>query len=137
MEQIELVAGLKRLGIVYGKEYTKDECEIFYDFLRSYSVNTWVEAVNKYISVSKFPPKPVDLLELCDKVQSETKIQSQFEVLHFMKAMGYFKHSSEYDKAVTWLERNIVPEWFKEDLNKYYKMMKTEKLENKEVLMIG
>ena len=133
MTELELTAGMKRLGIVYGKEYTKDECEIFYDFLRAYSVNVWVDVVNKYISTSKFPPKPADLLELCEQFQEDSK----FEIIEFMQKMGYFKSLSEYEKAVMWLRRKIIPEWFKEDLNKYYKMMKTEKLENKEVLMLS
>jgi hypothetical protein len=32
---------------------------------------------------------------------------------------GYFRHPTEYEKAVSWLERNIIPEWFKKDMQKY------------------
>ena len=54
-----------------------------------------------------------------------------------MRSQGYFKTSLEYDKASTFMERGIIPEWFKQDLNKYYKMMKQEVIGHKEKLMIG
>ena len=34
MEKIELVKGMTYLGIAVGKEYTSEECEVFYDFLK-------------------------------------------------------------------------------------------------------
>ena len=54
-----------------------------------------------------------------------------------MEKQGYFAVASEYDKASKWLERNIIPAWFKEDMKKYYAMMKQEKLGYNEPLRIG
>lgn len=133
MEVLELAAGMKRIGIAYGKEYTPEECELYYDFLKEYKLDTWKKAVNTYIKESKFPPKPADLIEMCERFKEQIK----YEVLEFMKEKGYFKHPDEYEKATKWLELDNIPSWFREDLNEYYKMMNQVKLEHKETLLIG
>ena len=133
MTEIECTNGLTYLGTAYGKEYSKIECEQHYDFLRDYSYKTFVAAIKNIIKKSKFLPKITELLEECENCKEQTK----FEVLEYMKSQGYFKAGSEYDKAISFLERNIIPEWFKEDLNKYYKMMLSNRLEHKETLLIG
>lgn len=133
MTQEELVKGLTYLGMAYGKEYSKVECEQHYDFLREYNYETFVKAIKNIIKKSKFLPKITELLEECDIC----KEQARFEVLEFMRSKGYFKDTSEYDKASLFMERGLVPEWLQRDINEYYKMMKQEVLEHKETLMIG
>lgn len=133
MTKQELVKGLTYLGTAYGKEYSEIECEQHYDFLKDYNYQTFVKAIKNIIKKSKFLPKITELLEECENCKEQTK----FEVLEYMKSQGYFKAGSEYDKAVSFLERNIIPSWFKEDLNRYYKMMVQNRLEHNERLMIG
>ena len=133
MTEIECTKGLTYLGTAYGKEYSKIECEQHYDFLRDYSYKTFVAAIKNIIRKSKFLPKITELLEECENCKEKTK----FEVLEYMKNQGYFKSGSEYDKAISFLERNIIPEWFKEDLEKHYKMMLSNRLEHNETLLIG
>lgn len=133
MTQEELTKGLSYLGMAYGKEYSSIECEQHYDFLREYNYQTFVEAVKSIIRKSKFLPKITELLEECEKYKEHTK----FEVLEFMKSKGYFKATSEYEKAIKYLETNVIPEWFRNDLNEHYKMMQQVKLEHKETLLIG
>ena len=133
MTKEELTKGLAYLGMAYGKEYSSIECEQHYDFLREYSYQTFVEAVKSIIRKSKFLPKITELLEECEKHKEHTK----FEVLEFMKNKGYFKATSEYEKAIRYLETNVIPEWFRNDLNEHYKMMQQVKLEHKETLLIG
>lgn len=133
MTEQELVKGLTYLGTAYGKEYSKLECEQHYDFLREYSYETFVAAIKNIIRKSKFLPKITELLEECENYKEHTK----FEVLEFMKSKGYFKAPSEYEKAIKYLETNIIPEWFRNDLNEHYKMMQQVKLEHKETLLIG
>ena len=128
-----MVKGLTYLGTAYGKEYSKLECEQHYDFLRDYSYKTFVTAIKSIIRKSKFLPKITEILEECENCKEKTK----FEVLEFMKRQGYFKAGTEYDKAIKFLERNIIPDWFKEDMKKYYAMMKQETIGHKETLMIG
>lgn len=133
MTKEELTKGLSYLGMAYGKEYSSIECEQHYDFLREYNYQTFVEAVKSIIRKSKFLPKITELLEECEKYKEHTK----FEVLEFMKSKGYFKATSEYEKAIKYLETNVIPEWFRNDLNEHYRMMQQVKLEHKETLLIG
>lgn len=133
MTEIECTKGLTYLGTAYGKEYSQIECEQHYDFLRDYNYKTFVVAIKNIIRKSKFLPKITELLEECDNCKEKTK----FEVLEYMNSQGYFKDGSEYDKAIMFLERNNIPEWFKTDLREYHKMMLENRLEHKETLMIG
>ena len=133
MTELECTKGLTYLGTAYGKEYSKIELEQHYDFLRDYSYKTFVAAIKNIIRKSKFLPKITELLEECENCKERTK----FEVLEYMNSQGYFKAGSEYDKAIMFLERNNIPEWFKADLREYHRMMLENRLEHKETLMIG
>lgn len=133
MKQEELVKGLKVLGLAYGKDFTQEECVTYYEFLQEYSYETFKTAIKSLIKKSKFLPKISEIIEECEN----SKSSSWFEILSFMEKQGYFAVASEYDKASKWLERNIIPAWFKEDMKKYYAMMKQEKLGYNEPLRIG
>lgn len=125
------------LGIAYGKEFTQQELTVYYDFLKEFSDETLVKAIKNIIKTSKFMPKINELVEECEN----SKEQARFEILEYMKAMGYFKESgyaiSEYEKAIKWLETGVIPHWFKDDMTKYYKMMKQERLSQQEQILIG
>ena len=133
MSELECTKGLTYLGTAYGKKYSQMECEQHYDFLRDYNYKTFVAAIKNIIRKSKFLPKITELLEECENCKERTK----FEVLEYMNSQGYFKDGSEYDKAIMFLERNNIPEWFKADLREYHRMMLENRLEHKETLMIG
>lgn len=133
MKQEELVKGLAYLGMAYGKEYSKIECEQIYDFLKDYSYEVFIIAIKNIIRTSKFLPKINELLEACENAKETPK----FGVIEFMNARGYFKSPNEYTKATLFVERGNVPYWLQEDMNRYYKMMKQESLNHKETLRIG
>lgn len=132
MTEIEITKGLSYLGIAYGKEYTKIEVQQHYDFLKEYSYETFIEATKNIIRNSKFLPKINELLEECERQKTEMK----FDIIEFMNKQGYFKDIKEYEQANLFMSENIMPEWFKNDINKYCEIMKQEKLEHKEILMI-
>lgn len=121
------------LGVAYGKEFTQQELTIYFDFLREYSDATLVAAIKNIIRKSKFLPKINELVDECDNCKEQVK----HDVLEFMRSKGYFKSINEYEKATRWLETGVIPGWFKVDLNEYYKMMQSVKLEYKETLMLG
>ena len=133
MKQEELIKGLKVLGIAYGKDFNQEECATYYEFLQEYNYETFKTAVKNIIRKSKFMPKINELIEECENYKERTK----FEVLDFMKEKGYFKSIIEYEKATSFMERNIVPEWLQRDINEYYKMMKQDKLGYQEQILIG
>lgn len=132
MTEIEITKGLSYLGIAYGKEYTKIEVQQHYDFLKEYSYETFIKATKNIIRNSKFLPKINELLEECERQKTEMK----FDIIEFMNKQGYFKDIKEYEQANLFMSENIMPEWFKNDINKYCEIMKQEKLEHKEILMI-
>lgn len=133
MTEQELIKGLAYLGMAYGKEYSKTECEQHYDFLKEYSYETFVTAVKNVIRTSTFIPKISDLINACESAKTATR----FDVIEYMNKVGYFKHSKEYDKTILFMEKGIVPEWLQNDINKYYKQMVSNRLDHKETLMIG
>jgi hypothetical protein len=133
MKDFELVQGMQMLGMAYGKEFTQQECELYYEFLREYNIETFKKAVKNIIRTSKFLPKINELIEECDRCKEQVK----YEVLEFMNDKGYFKAPIEYEKASLFMERGNVPEWLQKDINEYYKMMKQETLEHKETVLIG
>ena len=124
MKKIEFVKGMSYLGVATGKEYTQEECDVFYDFLKNYNYNVFIQAIKNRIKKSSFPPKINELIEECNLCDNNFK----FVVIEFMKESGYFKAISEYDKAMMFVKRGIVPEWLKEDINKYFKMMNLKQI---------
>lgn len=132
MTEIEITKGLSYLGIAYGKEYTKIEVQQHYDFLKEYSYETFIEAIKNIIKNSKFLPKINELLEECEK----RKVEIKFDVIEFMNKQGYFKDIREYEKANLFMSKGIIPKWFKNDIERYYGIMKKERLGHKETLMI-
>lgn len=133
MKQEELVKGLKVLGIAYSKDFTQEECATYYEFLQEYTYVTFKAAVKNIIKKSKFLPKISELVEECENCKEQVK----FEVIEFMKRKGYFKAPSEYEKTINWYAKGITPDWLKEDMKKYYRMMQQEKLSYNEQLKIG
>lgn len=144
MTEQELTKGLVYLGSAYGKEYNKVECEQHYDFLNEYSYETFVKAIKNIIKKSKFLPKISDIIEECENCKEQVK----HDVIEFMLREGYFKKGDygelsdaqalkNYEKAISFIEKDIVPKWLQEDINHYYKLMKQEKLEYQEQKLLG
>lgn len=133
MKDFELVQGMQMLGMAYGKEFTQQECELYYEFLREYSYETFKIAIKNIIRTSKFLPKINEIIEACENA----KVQTRYEVIEYMNQTGYFKHIREYEKTIQFMERGIIPEWLKNDINTYYKMMINNRLEQSETLMIS
>ena len=124
MEKKELVKGMTYLGIAVGKEYTDEECEVFYDFLKDFSYQTFIKAIKKRVKNSSFPPKINELIDECNLCKAETR----FEIVDFMKQQGYFKSPVEYEKTLMFLKKGIVPAWLQNDINKYYMQMKKNEI---------
>lgn len=119
MEKKEFVKGMGYLGIATGKDYTSEECEVFYDFLKEFSYQVFIKAIKNRIKKSSYPPKINELIEECSACNEDKK----FKVIEFMKTKGYFKAISEYDKAMLFVKKGVVPKWLQDDMNKYYKLM--------------
>jgi hypothetical protein len=64
-------------------------------------------------------PSISEILEKSNGIKQKRK----YEIIEEMKKDGYFATENEYDKAVKYLECNIIPEWFKDDMKKYNKIL--------------
>lgn len=133
MNQEEFIKILTYLGAAYGKEYTQNETSLHYDFLHSYSYETFKKAVQNIIRTSKFLPKVSELIEECDRC----KEQIRYEILDYMQKQRYFKTPIEYEKATMFMEIGVVPNWLQTQIDYYYKMMKQEEIKHREKLMIN
>ena len=133
MTEVECTKVLTYLGTAFGKEFEQAEAEQYYDFLNEYSYETFKKAVKNIIKKSKFLPKISELIEECENCKETLKL----DVIEFMLQKGYFKAISEYEKAVHFVQKGIVPSWLQEDINEHYKMMTQEMIEAPKRMMIG
>ena len=82
---------------------------VFISILADYKYQIMTEAVKNYIRENKFQPTIAVLIEEYNKVVNYQKTQ----IVRQMNQCGWFKHHSEYEKALVWVTRDIIPEWFK------------------------
>lgn len=133
MNEQQFVNAMSYLGVAFGKTYTQNEIMLHYDFLKEYNEATLIKAIKNIIKKTKFLPKVNELIEECEACQEEVK----FEILEYMRFKGYFKAPNEYDKANAWLQRNVAPTWFKNDMKRYYKMQCQDAIGTSEQLKLG
>lgn len=129
MTPIEFTQQMKILATSYGKDFDEDTITVWYQYFKNIEKETFKKSLNKIITTNKFMPSIAEILEKCKKEKNDIKLF----VLEKMKENGYFKSENEYDKALTFLEKEIIPNWLLEDMKKYYNNF----LINKEVKMIG
>lgn len=137
MTKEEFKDSISYLGMAYSKEFSQEELELYYDFLKDYKDETLVKAIKNIIKKSKFLPKINELIDECNKCKQNIK----YEVVEFMLKSGYFKKGDyeeldfgqelrNYEKTKKFINENNVPEWLQEDINYYYKLMKQDRLVN-------
>ena len=117
MSEQEFIESMTYLGLAFNKTYTQEEIKQHYDFLKEYNDTIFTTAIKNIIKTSKFLPKINELIEACENAKSVIR----FDVLEYMKQIGYFKDPSEYVKASHFMESGIVPSWLQNDINNYYK----------------
>lgn|SRR5574344_216691 len=111
----EFIKIMKILSLSYSKDFDEDTIKVWYMQFKNIEFDIFKKSVNEIIQKNKFMPSIAELLEMCE-IQRKNK---KFNILEKMKNSGYFKDVSEYDKATKWLESEIIPDWFKEELIKY------------------
>ena len=127
MDIMEFTKAIKMLSIAYNKDFDEDAVKIWYVNFKDIRIDIFMNTIKNVIKKNKFMPSIAELLDECEK----SKTQKKYEILEQMKLDGYFSDGLEYDKAITWLESGIIPNWFKEDMKKYNRLM----IENKQMLL--
>jgi hypothetical protein len=115
MSEIEFLKVIKILQASYLKDFDEDTIKIWYIQFKDIKYNILFNAVTSIVRKNKYMPSISEILEECDNASNKVK----YDILEKMKNSGYFKDISEYDKATKWLESEIIPDWFKEELIKY------------------
>lgn len=134
MEQSKLISNIiGRLKIAYqyyfkdlGKDETVGLIAMYQENLSCYNAETLANAINRIIKNNKFMPTIAEIVEMCEK----ERIYKRNSILELMKNDGYFRRSDygklstfqeekNYNKALMWAERNVIPEWLIGDM-KYY-----------------
>ena len=133
MKKEEMVKLLGYLGVAYGKEFTQQECEVYYDFFKDYNYSILQTAIKNTIKTSKYMPKIADLIEACDKSKEDNKV----EIIEIMKNQGYFKAPSEYYKALAFVKKGIIPEWLKSDMKEAWQKYNMLQIETNQKLIGG
>lgn len=134
MEQSKLISMIivkfKIAYPYYFKELTDEELAgliaMYQEELSCYNELTLVSAVKSIIRKKKFMPTLNELLEECEY----SKTYRGNEILSRMKDDGYFNYGAvcelddthatrNYEKALMWVEKGIIPTWLLEDMKKY------------------
>lgn len=115
---------MKQLISLYMKDMTDEEIFSWYGKFKDVECNVFYKTIDNL--KNKFMPNAIELYELCET----TEIKNTFDILDLMWADGYFKkspfgelapeqQSRNFEKAVMWLNKGIIPEWLLEDMIAY------------------
>jgi len=134
MEQSRLISSaIAKLKIAYPyyfKELKTEELagliSMYQEYLSGYNDLTINSAIKSIISKSKYMPSINELIDECE----HSKTYRGNEILSRMNADGYFKYGAvcelddvhatrNYEKALMWVEKGIIPTWLLEDMKKY------------------
>ena len=120
--------------------------DVWYIMLKEYKFKKMQKVLMDYIkSGKKFAPGIADLIKLYE----DNTIVELNDIISFMEEQGYFDDINPIDaewamwnkenrlkKAMMWIENDNVPSWLQKDINKYYKLIKTEKITSGSVAKI-
>lgn len=123
MDQSKLISSvIARLRVAYPHQFKdyNDEMllglvKLYQDNLIGYRPETIVTSIDEIIKEFKFMPTIAEIIEKCEK----NRFIYENEILEKMNKAGYFKNIRELEKTYSFLERNVIPEWFYEDMKKY------------------
>lgn len=117
------IAKLKMAYPNYFKELSNEQMldliALYQDMLGNYNEQTLDKVAKEIIKTKKYMPSISEIIDLCD----ECKVHVQNEIVEYMIKDGYFKSPREIDKIYMWMEEGIIPEWFRNDMKKYYNKM--------------
>lgn len=125
-----IIAKLKIAYPYYFKELTDEEflglIAMYQEQLNEYNEITLSNAIKSIIKKNKFMPTIKEIIDECENFKSYKKNV----IVEKMRADGYFKRCvvgelddiqaiRNYEKALMWLEKGIIPSWLLEDMREY------------------
>lgn len=143
MSKEQFAMAMTFLGTAFNKPIDSNTVAVWYEFFQNIPEQTLKNAIKKIALTSKYLPSVQELMDMCGDVQ-ENQING---ILQIMWNDGYFKRGSygelsdeqayrNYDKAIMWVGKGIIPEWLAEDM-KEYGYVSTPRIEKSNTKMIG
>ena len=150
MEQSELSSIIAKLKIAY-PNYFKNlsqleivgMVELYKENLREYDLTIVNNAIREIIKTYRYMPAISDIVDECQKQRSDL----YYDVIYKMKKDGYFNNGTygdlsdeqanrNFDKALSWLEKGIIPSFLKEDVEAYILTNNDKQIASNERLQI-
>lgn len=109
MNKLEFATAMKHLSIAFNKEFTQDDLNVYYEYLKDYEFKVFKNAIKEIVKREKFLPKISELISYCDRYKND-------ELINQLEQRNYFKNADEKEKIIMWMNEGIIPEWFREEL---------------------
>lgn len=133
MTHLQFTKCMKVLTTLYLKDLNEQELELWYNKLKNVSFEVMNQAIEIIVKECKCFPTTEIVLEKCKKVNKHRILDTLTE----MKEDGYFKRGTygelseeqefrNYDKALMWLDKGIIPGFLKEDIKEYMNKSKNK-----------
>lgn len=141
MDKLDFTEGMKILYSCYHKDLSNDDFLIWYEMLKEMKPDIFKQAIIEICKENKYMPTVHDVLEKAENLNKKYLIS----ILNKMYESGYFKKgivelsdeqaNRNYDKAVSWIESETIPQFLKDDINEF--IVGERKIINKESLKIA
>lgn len=69
MSKEDFIVGITMLGTAYGKEFTKEQIEVWYSILGKYTIEEFSNAINELIKIEKHLPSIAHITEQIAKMK--------------------------------------------------------------------
>lgn len=109
MNKLEFATAMKHLSIAFNKEFTQDDLNVYYEYLKDYEFKVFKNVIKEIVKCEKFLPKISEIISYCDRYKND-------ELINQLDQRNYFKNANDKEKIIMWMNEGIIPEWFREEL---------------------
>ena len=109
MNKEEFLKGMTILGTAYDKEFTQEQVEVWYSFLKDYKLNDFILAIQELIKTEKFIPSIAHITECIAKMHLKDLPDAESEwgnVIGIVHRFGSYREEealnsmSEYTRKI-------------------------------------
>ena len=137
MNKEEFLKGMTILGTAYDKEFTQEQVEVWYSFLKDYKLNDFILAIQELIKTEKFIPSIAHITEciakmhLKDLPDAESEWGNVIGIVHrfgsyreeealnsmseytrkIVKLIGYYRICTSTQEEQVWNKKEFIEEY--------------------------
>ena len=150
MNKEEFLKGMTILGTAYDKEFTQEQVEVWYSFLKDYKLNDFILAIQELIKTEKFMPSIAHITEHIAKTHlkgisdAESEWGNVISTVHrfgsyreeealnslpeytrkIVRLIGYYRICTSTQEEQVWNKKEFIEE---------YNALKDKLVENKQI----